>query len=74
MFSIALVQTLCFVTWINQHIDVILFQDQGKKHVSIMPDTFSLKVVNRHPMLVSYLQERPVLLGDNDTEQSYQFP
>ena len=67
VFSIPLVWCLCFVTWINQHIDAILFQDQGKKHVSIMPDTFSLKAVNCHPMLVSHLQERPVLLSDNDT-------
>lgn len=32
-----------------------------------MADTFRLKAVNRHPMLVSHLQECPVLLSDNDT-------
>ena len=32
-----------------------------------MPDTFSLKAVNRHPMLVSHLQERPAIPSDNDT-------
>ena len=53
--------------WINQHIDAILFQDQGKKHVSIMPDTFRLKAVNHPPMLDSHLQERPVLPSERDT-------
>ena len=64
LFSIALVQGL---SRINQHIDAILFQDQVKKHVAIMPNIFRLKAVDCHPMLVSHLQISPVLLSDNDT-------
>ena len=62
VFSIPLVWCLCFVIWINQHVDAILFLDQGTKHVikgvrvflvvhSSSPSNSCLQYSNTRPQL-----------------------